>query len=218
MNMTTDVRKKPTKYPLTLSAAAIALFLSSTGGMAQFHATLDTDGNTTVFDTNGQEVPIATADPVGTRPFDCPSDAYYVSEVQSDKTELVLTDCATNQDQYTVEMQGPSSQSDERASGAANDMRKFPALARRRPGARCDTLRARRRRASASHLCTGCHGNGHVRRRGNGLLARVTRPYQASELPRRGRAQHRTRGEGIAVQRRAQGDGDRPDGDDAQGL
>ena len=73
--------------------------------MAQFYATLDEDGDTTVFDTNGAEVPIATADPVGERPFDCPSDAYYVSEVPTDKTELVLTDCATSQNHYTVEMQ-----------------------------------------------------------------------------------------------------------------
>jgi len=88
-----------------LAATVAVLILSSTHGWAQFHATLDEEGNTTVYDPNGAEVPIATADPVGTRPFDCPSESYYVSEVPSDKTELVLTDCATNQDQYTVEMQ-----------------------------------------------------------------------------------------------------------------
>lgn len=103
-----DVRAKSGRYTLTASAVAIFLFMSPTEGMAQFYATLDTNGDTTVFDTSGQEVPVATADPVGTRPVDCPSDSYYVSEVQSDKTELVLTDCATNQDQYTVEMQGPT--------------------------------------------------------------------------------------------------------------
>lgn len=102
------VRAKSGRYTLAASAVAIFLFMSSTGGMAQFYATQDVDGNTTVFDPNGQEVPIATTDPVGTRPIDCPSDAYYVSEVQTDKTELVLTDCATNQNQYTVEMQGPT--------------------------------------------------------------------------------------------------------------
>lgn len=108
MNMMIDVRAiARAKCNLTMAAAAAFLFLSSTGGMAQFRATQDTDGDTTVFDTNDQEVPIALADPAGTRPADCPSDSYYVSEVLTDKTELVLTDCATNQDQYTVEMQGP---------------------------------------------------------------------------------------------------------------
>jgi hypothetical protein len=90
---------------LTLAAMVALLALSSTEGKAQFYATLDEEGNTTVYDTNGAEVPIATADPVGVKPLDCPSDAYYVSEVPSDKTELVLTDCPTSQNQYTVEMQ-----------------------------------------------------------------------------------------------------------------
>ena len=108
MNMMIDVRALArAKCNLAIAAAAAFLFLSSTGGMAQFHAAQDTEGNTTVFDTNDQEVPIASADPVGTRPADCPSDSYYVSEVLTDTTELVLTDCSTGQDQYTVEMQGP---------------------------------------------------------------------------------------------------------------
>jgi hypothetical protein len=90
---------------LTLAAAITLLVLSSAEGRAQFYATIDEEGDTTVYDTNGVEVPVATADPVGERPFDCPSEAYYVSEVPSDKTELVLTDCATSQNHYTVEMQ-----------------------------------------------------------------------------------------------------------------
>lgn len=89
-----------------IAAAAVVLFLSSTGGMAQFRATPNLDGDPIILDATGQEVLIAPADPVGTRPMDCPTDAYYVAEVQSDKTELVLTDCATSQHQYTVEMQG----------------------------------------------------------------------------------------------------------------
>lgn len=107
--MMTDTRATLARYTLNMGAAAALLLLSSTGAMAQFYATLDEDGNTTVYDTNGQVVPIATAEPVGTRPIDCPSDAYYVSEVPSDKTELVLTDCASSQDQYTVEMQAGDS-------------------------------------------------------------------------------------------------------------
>jgi hypothetical protein len=71
-----DVRTKAPKCKHALSAVAIFLSLSS-GAMAQFYATIDEEGDTTVFDTNDQVVPIATADPVGTRPLDCPSDAYY---------------------------------------------------------------------------------------------------------------------------------------------
>ena len=107
MNVTIDnLEKCAVKRGPAIAVAAFVLFLSSTGGFAQFLAMLNVDGDTIVFDTSGQEVPIATADPVGSRPMDCPSDAFYVSEVQSDKTELVLTDCATGLDQYTVEMQG----------------------------------------------------------------------------------------------------------------
>ena len=90
---------------LTLAAATALLVLSSTDGQAQFYAMIDEEGVTTVYYSDGAVVPIATADPVGERPLNCPSDAYYVSEVPSDKTELVLTDCASSQDQYTVEMQ-----------------------------------------------------------------------------------------------------------------
>jgi hypothetical protein len=80
----------------------------SAGANAQFRAVPNLDGDVTIFDTNDAEVTVAPADPVGTRPMDCPSGAFYVSEVPTDKTELVLTDCETSQNQYTVEMQGES--------------------------------------------------------------------------------------------------------------
>lgn len=89
-----------------VAAAAFAIFLSTSFGLAQFRAVPDLEGNTVVLDAEGLEVAIAAADPVGTRPMDCPSEAFYVSEVQADSTELVLRDCATSQQQYTVEMQG----------------------------------------------------------------------------------------------------------------
>jgi hypothetical protein len=97
--------KSVAKRGHAIAAATLVVLLSSTGGMAQFRATPDIDGNMIVVDTSGQIVEVAPGDPVGTRPTDCPGDAFYVSEVQNDKTELVLTDCATNQHQYTVEMQ-----------------------------------------------------------------------------------------------------------------
>ena len=89
-----------------LAAAAVFLLASSSVGMAQFHAVQDEDGNTTVLDTSGQVVDIAPADPVGIRPTYCPAGSFYVFEVQTDKTELVLTDCVTSSIQFTVEMQG----------------------------------------------------------------------------------------------------------------
>ena len=55
---------------LTLAAAAALLVLSSADGRAQFYATIDEDGDTTVYDPDGAEVPIATADPVGERPLE----------------------------------------------------------------------------------------------------------------------------------------------------
>ena len=86
------------------AAAAVLLLLSSTAGFAQFQATQDENGDTVVLDTGGQVVDIAPADPVGIRPPFCPAGSFYVFEVQSDKTELVLADCVTSSEQYTVEM------------------------------------------------------------------------------------------------------------------
>ena len=39
------------------------------------------------------------------RPTYCPAGSYYAFEVQTDKTELVLSDCVTSSEQYTVDMQ-----------------------------------------------------------------------------------------------------------------
>ena len=86
------------------AAAAMAFLLSTTAASAQFYATHDPDGNTIVVDQNGQEVQIAQSDPVGERPNYCPAGSYYVSEVLTDKTELVLTDCIISSAQYTVQM------------------------------------------------------------------------------------------------------------------
>ena len=89
-----------------IAAASIALILSSTGSYAQFRAVPNIEGEVVIVDANDAAVTVAPAEPVGIRPMDCPSGAYYVSEVPTDTTELVLTDCATSQNQYTVEMQG----------------------------------------------------------------------------------------------------------------
>ena len=90
----------------TLTAATVFLLAFGSAGMAQFHAVPNPDGETIVLDTDGLAVEIAPADPVGVRPDYCPWTSYYVLEVQSDKTELLLADCATGEHQYTVDMQG----------------------------------------------------------------------------------------------------------------
>ena len=68
--------------------------------------TQDAYGELKIVDSAGAEVNVAVADPVGTRPEPCPGGAYYVAEVPTDSSKLVLTDCATGTEQHTVELQG----------------------------------------------------------------------------------------------------------------
>lgn len=106
MNRITETRARLRLKGGRLTAAAVFVLLSSAAAMAQFRATLDSNGETVVLDTSGVEVEIASADPVGVRPTYCPAGSYYAFEVQTDKTELVLADCVTSSVQFTVEMQG----------------------------------------------------------------------------------------------------------------
>ena len=87
-----------------LGVAAVLLVLSTPAAMAQFFATHDDNGDTVVIDQNELPVQIAQADPVGDRPSYCPAGSFYVSEVLTDKTELVLTDCIVSSLQFTVQM------------------------------------------------------------------------------------------------------------------
>jgi len=87
-----------------LGAAALVFALSTTAAMAQFYATHDDNGDTVVVDQYDLPVQIAQADPVGERPPYCPAGSFYVSEVLTDKTELVLTDCIVSSLQFTVQM------------------------------------------------------------------------------------------------------------------
>jgi hypothetical protein len=102
-----DIQGSSGKHGWAIAAATVLLALSSATSSAQFRAVTEA-GETTILDAGGQEVSVAPADPVGTRPMDCPATAFYVSEVPNDKTELVLTDCATGLSQYTVEMVAPT--------------------------------------------------------------------------------------------------------------
>ena len=98
------IPRTPSVYGL--SGAALFLLSLSSVSLAQFHAIPNPDGETLVVDAAGLPVEIAKADPIGVRPDYCPYTSYYVYEVQTDKTELVLADCLTGQHQYTVDMQG----------------------------------------------------------------------------------------------------------------
>jgi hypothetical protein len=72
---------------------------------AEFYATQDAAGEILVVDESGNPVPVVIGDPVGTRATVCPSDAYYIVALPTDMSQLVLTDCATETEQHSVEMQ-----------------------------------------------------------------------------------------------------------------
>jgi hypothetical protein len=69
-----------------------------------FFATPQGDGSVVVTDNGGAEVSIVNGDPVGTRPGDCPAHSYYFNDLDTDKAKLVLTDCATGDGTYEVEI------------------------------------------------------------------------------------------------------------------
>ena len=99
------MHKRDNKQGFWISTLAPAfLILTGSGAAAQFYATQDADGELTIVNEAGAEVPVATSDPVGQRPEICPSDAYHVAEAPTDSSKLILTDCATGEGQYTVEM------------------------------------------------------------------------------------------------------------------
>jgi hypothetical protein len=86
--------------------AGAVLFVSvSSSAHAQFFATRSYGGEMLVTDAAGTPVDVVASDPVGERPPLCPDESYYVAELPTDISELVLTDCATDEGRYTVEMQ-----------------------------------------------------------------------------------------------------------------
>ena len=90
---------------VALAAMLVAVF-ASTSASAQFFATPESDGDLLVLDSFGAEMTVVASDPVGVRPDVCPSGAYHVAEVPEDISQLVLTDCATGEGQFTVEILG----------------------------------------------------------------------------------------------------------------
>jgi hypothetical protein len=77
----------------------------SSSAYAQFFATRSYGGEMLVTDSAGTPIDVVASDPVGERPPLCPDESYYVAELPTDISELVLTDCATDEGRYTVEMQ-----------------------------------------------------------------------------------------------------------------
>jgi hypothetical protein len=72
---------------------------------AEYYATQDATGEILVVDEGGAPVPVVVGDPVGTRAAICPNDAMYIAALPTDTSQLVLTDCATETEQHSVEMQ-----------------------------------------------------------------------------------------------------------------
>lgn len=94
---------------LMFSAGACAgVLIAASSASAQFYATQAPTGDIAVVDANGASVEVVTGDPVGERPSLCPSGAYHVVELPTDTSQLVLTDCASGQEQYSVEFGAPT--------------------------------------------------------------------------------------------------------------
>lgn len=74
----------------------------------QFFAEQEADGEIRVVDATGADVPVVNGDPVGSRPSTCPLDSFYFTELDTDKAQLVLTDCATGQGSFAVSILGPA--------------------------------------------------------------------------------------------------------------
>lgn len=83
----------------TVTFAAVACPASA----QEFFVEQEFIGEVTVVDASGAEVPIVNGTPFGTRPGYCPSDSYYFNDLESDKAEVVLTDCATGEGAYEVQ-------------------------------------------------------------------------------------------------------------------
>jgi hypothetical protein len=93
--------KSLTSSILLAGLFALPLF-SSAASAEQFFAEQDSGGAVNVVDAAGAPVSIVYGDPVGSRPDLCPSGSYYFTELDTDRAQLVLTDCATGQGNYPV--------------------------------------------------------------------------------------------------------------------
>ena len=86
-----------------LAALSILLFLASQAPATEFFGEQEADG-VRVVDGSGADVNVLTGNPFGSRPDFCPWGSYYFNELESDKAQLVLTDCATDDGTYPVQV------------------------------------------------------------------------------------------------------------------
>ena len=89
------------------TAGLVGSLIAASSASAQFYAAQLPTGDIAVVDATGADVEVVTGDPVGERPAVCPSGAYHVAELPTDTSQLVLTDCASGQEQYSVEFGAP---------------------------------------------------------------------------------------------------------------
>jgi hypothetical protein len=87
-----------------LAALTILLLLASRAPATEFFGEPEAGGSVRVFDDSGVEVDVLTGDPFGARPGLCPSGSYYFNELESDKAQLVLTDCSTGDSNYPIQL------------------------------------------------------------------------------------------------------------------
>lgn len=97
--------QRPTGMALLAALTTLILF-ASIARAEEFYGQQEGDGEVRVVDSNGAEVPIVNGDPLGTRPDSCPIGSYYFNELPTDKAQIVLTDCATGNGSYPVQLVG----------------------------------------------------------------------------------------------------------------
>lgn len=89
-----------------LVALTTLILFASIAQAEEFYGQTEGDGEVRVVDANGAEVPVVNGDPLGTRPDTCPSGSYYFNELDTDKAQIVLTDCTTGTGSYPVQLIG----------------------------------------------------------------------------------------------------------------
>ena len=96
-----------TRTTSILLAGLLALPTFATSASAEtFFAEINYAGNIDVVDSTGAAVSVVYGTPVGTKPSYCPADSYYVKALETDKAEIVLTDCATGEQNHSVTVSG----------------------------------------------------------------------------------------------------------------
>jgi hypothetical protein len=86
-----------------LAALTIFTLLVSHAAALEFFAEADGD-DLRITDNSGATVTVLTGDPIGSRPNICLPGQFYFNQLDSDKAQVVLTDCATNRGNYPIQI------------------------------------------------------------------------------------------------------------------